>query len=80
MKTVTVHEAKTTLSKLLAATEQGEEFVLCRGETPVARLIPIGPRARPRPKVGEVTSQPVSYSEDCFLPAGEDEEADWGLR
>ncbi|WKW12653.1 type II toxin-antitoxin system Phd/YefM family antitoxin [Pseudogemmatithrix spongiicola] len=42
MKTVTMHVAKTTLSKLVAAAEAGEEVVILRGRTPVARLVGIG--------------------------------------
>jgi antitoxin (DNA-binding transcriptional repressor) of toxin-antitoxin stability system len=36
--TVTVHEAKTTLSDLLRRVEAGEEIIIARGETPVAIL------------------------------------------
>ncbi|MBA3852899.1 MAG: hypothetical protein C0503_00705 [Gemmatimonas sp.] len=39
MKTVTMHAAKTNLSKLVAAAEAGEEVVILRGRTPVARLV-----------------------------------------
>lgn len=42
-RTVKVHEAKTQLSALLAAVEQGEEFVIARGQLEVARLVPIRP-------------------------------------
>jgi prevent-host-death family protein len=38
MKTVNVHEAKTTLSALLAQVEQGEEVVIARNGEPVAKL------------------------------------------
>jgi prevent-host-death family protein len=38
MKTVNIHEAKTTLSALLAEVERGEEVVIARNGTPVARL------------------------------------------
>lgn len=46
---VNVHEAKTTLSKLLERVEQGEEIVIARNGKPVARLVaeqpqPLGPR------------------------------------
>lgn len=37
-KTVSVHEAKTHLSRLLREVEAGETVVICRGQTPVARL------------------------------------------
>jgi prevent-host-death family protein len=41
MSTVTVHAAKTNLSKLLARVEAGEEIVIARGKIPIARLTPI---------------------------------------
>ena len=36
--TVTVHEAKTTLSALLRRVEAGEEIIIARGDKPVAIL------------------------------------------
>lgn len=36
--------AKTHLSALLAAVEQGEEFVIARGDHPAARLVPMEPQ------------------------------------
>jgi prevent-host-death family protein len=36
---VTIHEAKTQLSKLIAAVERGEEVVIARRHRPVARLV-----------------------------------------
>jgi prevent-host-death family protein len=41
MLTVTIRDAKTNLSKLVARVEAGEEIVIARGRTPVARLTPI---------------------------------------
>ena len=38
---VNVHEAKTSLSKLLADAERGEEVVIARNGVPVVRLVPI---------------------------------------
>jgi prevent-host-death family protein len=38
-KTVNIHTAKTTLSKLIAAVEDGEEVVIARAGKPVARLV-----------------------------------------
>ncbi len=41
MKSVNVHEAKTTFSSLLASVEAGHEsFVICRNGEPVADLVP----------------------------------------
>jgi len=36
---VTIHEAKTQLSRLIAAVEQGEEVIISRRDKPVARLV-----------------------------------------
>ena len=38
MRTVNVHEAKTSLSALLALVEQGEDVVIARNGEPVAKL------------------------------------------
>jgi len=41
-----VHDAKTNLSKLIAAALAGGEVVIARGSVPVVRLVPVEPRAR----------------------------------
>lgn len=46
-KTVTIHEAKTHLSRLIARAEAGEEIIVARGSTPVAKIVPLEP---PKPK------------------------------
>jgi prevent-host-death family protein len=46
MVTVNVHEAKTHLSRLLAQVEDGEEVVIARNGTPVARLVRLEQRRR----------------------------------
>lgn len=40
MKSVTIHEAKTHLSRLIRQVEAGETVVVARGRTPVAQLVP----------------------------------------
>lgn len=40
-----IGEAKTRLSELVRRAEAGEEIVIRRGRTPVARLVPERPRA-----------------------------------
>jgi prevent-host-death family protein len=42
MPTVTIHQAKTNLSKLIERASQGEEIIIARGSKPVARLVPVG--------------------------------------
>jgi prevent-host-death family protein len=40
-KTVNVHEAKTHLSRLLKRVAAGEEIVIAKSGTPIARLVPM---------------------------------------
>ncbi len=44
MTKVTIHVAKTNLSKLIAKVEAGEEVIICRGKKEVARLEPFAVR------------------------------------
>ena len=41
MKTVTIHKAKTELSKLIEKACRGEEIVIARGKKPLVRLVAI---------------------------------------
>lgn len=41
MAVVNVHEAKTHLSKLLERVEAGEDIVIARNGSPIARLVPV---------------------------------------
>jgi prevent-host-death family protein len=41
MATFTIHEAKTNLSRLIAAVLAGHDVVIARGATPVVRLVPV---------------------------------------
>jgi len=43
MLTVGVHEAKSTLSKLIRRSNAGEEIIITRDGKPVARLVGIAP-------------------------------------
>jgi len=38
---VTIHAAKTNLSKLIEAAQAGEEVVIAKGKVPVAKLVPV---------------------------------------
>ncbi len=51
MKHVNTHEAKSQLSKLIAAAQAGEEIVICQAGKPVARLTAFEP-ARKVPRLG----------------------------
>ncbi len=45
---VNIHEAKTNLSRLLQRVEAGEEIVIARAGTPVAKLVPHAPPRKAR--------------------------------
>ena len=42
MSVVNIHEAKTQLSQLLEQVQAGEDVVIAKSGTPIARLIPYG--------------------------------------
>ena len=46
MSEVGVHEAKTHLSRLLRQVMAGDEVVITRGGTPIARLVPVHQRQK----------------------------------
>jgi prevent-host-death family protein len=46
MSEVTIHEAKTHLSRLLRRVSAGETIIIMRGRKPVARLAPLESRAQ----------------------------------
>jgi len=39
---VSIYEAETRLSKLIAAAERGEEVIVARRNKPVAKIVPAG--------------------------------------
>lgn len=51
--TFTIYEAKTQLSKLIRLVEAGDEVVISRGPTPVAKLTATKP-PRPRRELGSM--------------------------
>lgn len=53
MLTVKIHEARTNVSRLIASVEGGEEVTIMRGNTPVARLVPV-PKVAERRKPGRL--------------------------
>ena len=80
VKTITTHDAKTHLSRHLAAVEGGESFIIARGKQPVAMLVPIPePPKRPRPKVGETLDPPFPIDPAALAPLTEEELKEWGL-
>ena len=75
MTVVTVHYAKTHLSRLLAEVEAGGEVVIARGKTEVATL---SAKAPPLPErvFGSMKGQ-VALDDSFFEPLPDDELALW---
>jgi antitoxin (DNA-binding transcriptional repressor) of toxin-antitoxin stability system len=71
----TVHQAKTQLSRLIAAAEQGEDVIIARGDEPVVRLQSLN-AARPTPKFGAMKGR-IALTEAFFEPLPDDERALW---
>ena len=46
---VNIHEAKTNFSKLLQRVALGEEVIIAKAGTPVAKLVPVYPKNPKRP-------------------------------
>src|SRR5436853_7488681 len=61
---VNVHAAKTNFSKLLARVANGEEIVIAKDGTPIARLVGIHAESAPRP-LGLFAGQ-MWVAEDAF--------------
>ena len=70
--TVNIHEAKTNLSRLLTLVEEGEEIIIARNGTPVARLQPYDP-----PPTRRFGFLDISLPDDFFEPMTEEELAEW---
>lgn len=71
---VNVHQAKTHLSKLLAAVEAGEEVIIARGDKPVARITPIR-----KPRKGGWLKGKGGLDESFWEPLPDEELRAWGL-
>lgn len=66
---INVHEAKTTLSKLLRRVQAGEEIVIARSGHPVARLVPVAEAPRDRDLGFAAGQVGIAADFDAPLPA-----------
>ena len=60
---VNIHQAKTHLSRLVDRAAAGEEIVIARAGTPVARLVSLKSNPAPR-KLGLYSGQPFKITDD----------------
>jgi len=75
MTTVTVHAAKTQLSKLIARAEAGEEVIIARRDKPVVRLVPVE-QPKPKRQFGSMKGR-ASVGPEFFEPLPEEELKLW---
>lgn len=73
-ETVSIHAAKTNLSKLVARAEAGEEIVIARGNKPVAKLVPLAPQ--PKRVFGALKGK-ISIGPEFFEPLPPEELDEW---
>jgi prevent-host-death family protein len=67
MAQVTIHEAKTNLSKLIKKVLAGEEVIIARGNEPVVKLIPLANQPITR-RLGGAKGLVKYISEDFDAP------------
>jgi prevent-host-death family protein len=77
METVTIHKAKTNLSRLIEKVCKGEEIIIARGSKPVARLVPLEKKLEDR-KPGAWKGK-ITYTDDAFAPLTDRELEDLGF-
>ena len=68
MKTVNIHEAKTHLSRLLEQVAAGEEIIIARAGTPIARVVPISSKSKKRVLGSEKGRFKIPEDFDAPLP------------
>jgi prevent-host-death family protein len=71
---VTVHQAKTHLSRILRRVEAGEEVLILRGREPVAKVVPLRKALRrsPRKRKLGLDRGKVWIAEDFGAPLPDD--------
>ena len=76
MTIVTIHKAKTELSKLIKRVEAGEKIIIARGDKPIAKLSPATEPVR-KPRTPGAWKGRFTVPDSFFDPLPEDELALW---
>jgi prevent-host-death family protein len=76
METITIHKAKTELSRLIERACRGEEIVIARGKKPVVRLVAIEDGQHLR-KPGILRGK-LKVGPEFFDPLAKEELDAWG--
>jgi prevent-host-death family protein len=75
MSVVTIHKAKSTLSRLIKKASAGEEVIIARGDKPVARLISVG-EIKGKRQPGSLKGK-LHVGPEFFAPLPPEELAGW---
>ena len=75
MTQMNVHQAKTSLSRLMHKAEAGEDVIIARNGKPSVRLVPIKSPRRKRIRFGDLKGK-IWYSDDMHLPMSDAEIAE----
>lgn len=78
METITIHKAKTQLSRLIEKACKGEEIIIARGKKPVVKLVALPVQQKGR-RVPGAWKGKITYTADAFDPLTDEELKDWGL-
>jgi antitoxin (DNA-binding transcriptional repressor) of toxin-antitoxin stability system len=78
METITIHKAKTQLSRLIEKACRGEEIIIARGKQPVVKLVAL-PQAPKGKRIPGVWKGKISYTPDAFDPLTDQELNDLGF-
>ena len=73
-ETVTIHAAKTNLSRLIARAEAGETIIIARGRTPVAKLTGVMPKGK---RVFGALRGKIAIGPEFFEPLPPEELDEW---
>ena len=69
---INMHQAKTSLSRLVERALAGEEIVIARNGEPLVKLVPVTKEER-KPRVPGRYKGKIWIAPDCFKPMSEEE-------
>lgn len=75
MSVVTIHKAKSTLSRLIKKASAGEEVIIARGDKPVARIVSVG-EIKGKRQPGSLKGK-LRVGPEFFAPLAPEELAGW---
>jgi antitoxin (DNA-binding transcriptional repressor) of toxin-antitoxin stability system len=78
METITIHKAKTQLSRLIEKACRGEEIIIARGKQPVVKLVALPPAPKAK-RIPGAWKGKISYTPDAFDPLTDQELKDLGF-